>query len=92
MNYPITDYQAVYLANMLTRRLPANDINKLTASLQDAQVDLTPHQVEAALFAFKSLAAPIKGIATIAKMLLAAITLVHKRVAQEASAQTTLTK
>ena len=54
MNYPITDYQAVYLANMLTRRLPANDINKLTASLQDAQVDLTPHQVEAALFAFKS--------------------------------------
>ena len=34
--------------------MPANDINKLTASLQDAQVDLTPHQVEAALFAFKS--------------------------------------
>lgn len=50
----ITDYQAVYIANFLTRRLPANDINKLTASLQDAQVDLTPHQVEAALFAFKS--------------------------------------
>ena len=38
----------------MTRRLPANDINKLTASLQDAQVDLTPHQVEAASFAFKS--------------------------------------
>lgn len=50
----ITGYQAVYLANLLTRRLPANDIDKLTASLQDAQVDLTPHQVEAALFAFKS--------------------------------------
>lgn len=50
----ITDYQAVYIANFLTRRLPANDINKFTASLQDAQVDLTPHQVEAALFAFKS--------------------------------------
>ena len=50
----ITTYQAKYLANFLTRRLPANDINKLTASLQDAQVDLTPHQVEAALFAFKS--------------------------------------
>ena len=45
----ITTYQAKYLANYLTRRLPANDINKLTASLQDAQVDLTPHQVEAAL-------------------------------------------
>ena len=50
----ITDYQAIYLANLLTRRLPANDIDKLTASLQDAQVDLTPHQVEATLFAFKS--------------------------------------
>lgn len=54
MEYCITDYQAKYLANLLTRRLPANDLNKLTASLQDAQVDLTPHQVEAALFAFKS--------------------------------------
>lgn len=32
----ITTYQAKYLANYLTRRLPANDINKLTASLQDA--------------------------------------------------------
>lgn len=54
MNYNITEYQAKYIANLLTRRLPANDLNKLTASLQDAQVDLTPHQVEAALFAFKS--------------------------------------
>ena len=54
MDHEITDYQAKYIANYLTRRLPANDINKLTASLQDAQVDLTPHQVEAALFAFKS--------------------------------------
>lgn len=50
----ITKHQAKYLANYLTKRLPANDINKLTASLQDAQVDLTPHQLEAALFAFKS--------------------------------------
>lgn len=50
----ITDFQAKFLANFLTRRLPANDLNKLTASLQDAQVDLTPHQVEAAAFAFKS--------------------------------------
>lgn len=54
MIYGITDFQATYLANLLTRRLPANDIGKLTASLQDARVDLTPHQIEAALFAFKS--------------------------------------
>ena len=50
----ITAYQAKYFANYLSRRLPANDLTKLTASLQDAQVDLTPHQIEAALFAFQS--------------------------------------
>lgn len=50
----ITSCQAKYFANYLMRRLPANDLGKLTASLHDAQVDLTPHQIEAALFAFKS--------------------------------------
>ena len=50
----ITPYHAKYFAYELTRQLPSNDIGKLTASLQDAQVDLNPHQVEAALFAFQS--------------------------------------
>lgn len=50
----ITSYHAKYFAHELTRQLPSNDIGKLTASLQDAQVDLNPHQVEAALFAFQS--------------------------------------
>lgn len=50
----ITPYHARYFAHELTRQLPANDIGKLTASLQDAQVDLNPHQIEAALFAFQS--------------------------------------
>ena len=50
----LTPYHAKYFSYDLTRQLPANDIGKLTASLQDAQVDLNPHQVEAALFAFKS--------------------------------------
>ncbi len=54
MGNSITKYQAKYLANYIKRKLPANDLGKLTASLQDAQVDLTPHQIEAALFAFKS--------------------------------------
>lgn len=54
MELNITSYQAKYFANLLTRRLPANDNAKLTATLQDARVDLTPHQIEAALFAFKS--------------------------------------
>ena len=50
----ITPYHAKFYAHELTRQLPANDVGKLTASLQDAQVDLNPHQVDAALFAFKS--------------------------------------
>lgn len=50
----ITKYHAKYFAHELTRQLPTNDIGKFTASLQDAQVDLNPHQVEAALFAFQS--------------------------------------
>ena len=50
----ITPYHAKFFAYDLTRQLPANNIGKLTASLQDAQVDLNPHQVEAALFAFQS--------------------------------------
>jgi len=50
----LTSYHAKYFAHELTRALPSNDLGKLTASLQDAQVDLNPHQVEAALFAFQS--------------------------------------
>lgn len=46
--------QQIYFAHWLTRSLPSSDLGKLTASLQDAQVDLTPHQIDAALFAFKS--------------------------------------
>ncbi|MBU4201397.1 MAG: DEAD/DEAH box helicase [Verrucomicrobia bacterium] len=50
----ITDYHAKYYAHELTKRCPSDSVEKLTASLLDAQVDLNPHQVEAALFAFKS--------------------------------------
>ena len=53
MSY-ITPYHAKYFAYELTRQLAANDIGKLTASLQDAQVDLNRHQIEASLFAFQS--------------------------------------
>ncbi|MDI9366151.1 MAG: hypothetical protein QM541_14435 [Flavobacterium sp.] len=50
----ITAYHAKYFAHELTRRYAANSLQKFTASLADAQVDLNPHQVEAALFAFES--------------------------------------
>src|SRR5437660_10757133 len=51
---PLTDYHAKYFAHELTKRCASDSIEKLAGALVDAQVDLNPHQVEAALFAFKS--------------------------------------
>ena len=50
----ITDYHAKYYAHELTKRRPSGDIEGLISTLMSAQVDLNPHQVDAALFAFKS--------------------------------------
>jgi len=50
----LTDYHAKYYAHELTKRCASDSLEKLAASLSDAQVDLNPHQVEAALFAFRS--------------------------------------
>jgi adenine-specific DNA-methyltransferase len=50
----LTDYQAKYYAHELTKRCPSDSVEKLAGVLVDAQVDLNPHQVEAALFAFRS--------------------------------------
>ncbi len=50
----LTIYQAKYIAYELTRRFPSGSSEKFNVALMDAQVDLNPHQVEAALFAFKS--------------------------------------
>lgn len=59
-----TPYHAQYFAYELTQRIAsrvtnegfddADNLDKLTASLSDAQVDLNPHQVDAALFALRS--------------------------------------
>ncbi len=49
-----TAYHAKYFAYELTKRCPSDSIEKLAASLADAQVDLNPHQIDAALFAFRS--------------------------------------
>ena len=49
-----TVYHAKYLAHELTKRCPSDSLQKLAATLADAQVDLNPHQVDAALFAFRS--------------------------------------
>ena len=50
----ITDYHAKYFAYELTKRCASDSLEKLSATLSNAQVDLNPHQIEAALFAFRS--------------------------------------
>ncbi|ABQ24804.1 SNF2-related protein [Geotalea uraniireducens] len=49
-----TPYHAKYFAAELLRRSASSDIDKLSLSLFNASVDLNPHQIEAALFAFRS--------------------------------------
>jgi hypothetical protein len=50
----LTQYQSQYFAWLLSRRMGADSADMLASTLVDAQVDLNPHQVEAALFAFQS--------------------------------------
>jgi adenine-specific DNA-methyltransferase len=51
---PITDYQAKYFAYELTKRYSSDNDERLAGAVAAAQVDLNPHQVDAALFAFHS--------------------------------------
>ena len=51
---PITDYQAKFFAYELTKRCSSDSVEKLAGAVAGAQVDLNPHQVDAALFAFQS--------------------------------------
>ncbi len=50
----ITDHQAKYFAHELTRRYAPDSGERLAGAVASAQVDLNPHQVDAALFAFSS--------------------------------------
>lgn len=50
----ITDYHAKLYAHELTRRCASDEVDKLAPVLADAQVDLNPHEIEAALFAFQN--------------------------------------
>ncbi len=47
----LTPYQSQYYAWLLTRRAASDSVESLASTLVDSQVDLNPHQVEAALFA-----------------------------------------
>jgi hypothetical protein len=50
----LTPYHAKYYAYELTRRCPPDSDDRLAGALVDARVDLNPHQIEAALFTFRS--------------------------------------
>jgi len=50
----ITKYHAKYYANMLTGQAVGGSLDSLSQSLLNASVDINPHQIDAALFAFKS--------------------------------------
>ncbi|CAE6887048.1 RNA polymerase-associated protein RapA [Paraburkholderia domus] len=47
----LTPHQSQYYAWLLTRRAAGDSVESLASTLVDSQVDLNPHQVEAALFA-----------------------------------------
>ncbi len=46
-------FHQILLAHELTLRRASNDMRKMEAPLSSAMVDLNPHQIDAALFAFK---------------------------------------
>jgi len=50
----LTNYHAKYFAHELTKRCSSDSLEKLAGAVASAQVDLNPHQVDAALFAFNS--------------------------------------
>lgn len=50
----LTPYQSQYYAWLLSRRAASDTVESLASALVDSQVDLNPHQVEAALFAYSN--------------------------------------
>ena len=50
----LTPHQAKYFAYELSKKAKSNSEEKFGATLLDAKVDLNPHQIQAALFAFKT--------------------------------------
>jgi ERCC4-related helicase len=55
MTQPVlTPHQSQYVAWLLTRRAAGDTVESLASTLVDSQVDLNPHQVDAALFACRN--------------------------------------
>ena len=54
MSNILTPHQSQYYAWQLTRKSASDSVESFAATLVDAQVDLNPHQVDAALFACRN--------------------------------------
>lgn len=50
-SHSFTPHQLAYFAHQLTRRAASDSMDRMAGALLDAQVDLNPHQIDAALFA-----------------------------------------
>ncbi|MND26708.1 RNA polymerase-associated protein RapA [compost metagenome] len=50
----LTEHQCQYYAWLLTRRAAGDSVESLASTLVDSQIDLNPHQVDAALFACRN--------------------------------------
>ena len=50
----LTAFHSKYFTTLLTLQSSSNSVNRLSQSMFNAQIDLNPHQIEAALFAFQS--------------------------------------
>ena len=61
---PYSSAQLLYYAWQLSRNRGGADDDKLTGVLSEARVDLNPHQVMAALFAFNLLSPKVLSLPT----------------------------
>ncbi len=50
----MSEFLKIYLAHKLTEKKQISDPEKLNNSIRAANIDLNPHQIDAAIFAFKS--------------------------------------
>lgn len=55
---PLSEFQILYYANLLRLRLPKWEQQSTNRALIEAKIDAIPHQVEAAMFAFRN---PLAG-------------------------------
>ena len=66
----ITKYHTKYYTNLLTQKAVGGEFVTISQSLLSSSVDINPHQIDAALFAFKSLRSSIVVLAELEKRMI----------------------